>query len=56
MGIRFCIIFGLMTLLSGCIVAPRFEMTERLNFNYAPLTPNLPVSYEDLLCCAECRA
>ena len=56
MGIRFCLIFATQTLLSGCIIAPRFEMTERIQFNYAP--PNTPVaiSPEDLLCCAECRA
>ncbi len=56
MGIRFCLIFASLTLLSGCVVVPRFEMTERMQFNYAP--PNVPVqmSSEDLLCCAECRA
>ena len=56
MGIRFCVIFATLTLLSGCIAVPRFEMTQRIEFNYAP--PNTPalISAEDLLCCVECQA
>ena len=56
MGIRFCLIFATLTLLSGCIVAPRFEMTERIDFNYAPPNQTAQLSAEDLLCCAQCKA
>jgi hypothetical protein len=56
MGTRFCVIFAMMTLLSGCIVTPRFEMTERFQFNYAPMAAQVPMSPEDLLCCSLCRA
>lgn len=56
MGTRFCLIFASLTLLSGCIAVPRFEMTQRIEFNYAPPNMPVPMSSEDLLCCADCQA
>jgi hypothetical protein len=56
MGTRFCLIFACLTLLSGCIATPRFDMTERIQFNYTPMNAQVQMSYEDLLCCSMCRA
>ena len=56
MGLRFCIIFATLTMLSGCIIVPRFEMTERIEFNYAPPPMPIQLSYEDMLCCNDCQA
>jgi len=56
MGTKFCVIFATLTLLSGCIAVPRFEMTERIQFNYAPPSAPTQLSSDDLLCCVECRA
>lgn len=55
MGTRFCLIAAMLTLLSGCIVTPRFEMTERIDFNYSPMA-QAPMSYSDILCCVDCTA
>lgn len=55
MGTRFCLIVSMLTLLSGCIITPRFEMTERFDFNYSPIA-QAPMSYSDILCCVDCTA
>lgn len=55
MGTRFLLIASMLTLLSGCIVTPRFEMVDRIDFNYSPMA-QAPMTYSDILCCADCTA
>jgi len=52
---RFLAAIGVMTLLSGCIVTPRVEMTRHMDFNYV-YQPTAQLSYVDLMCCARCSA
>jgi hypothetical protein len=41
--------------LSGCLITPEVEFSQKLEFDYVP--PNVqPMSYNDLLCCEQCRA
>ena len=50
---RLAICLALCTQLSACIITPRFEVTEKLNFDYVPVSAQ-PMSYNDLLCCEQC--
>ena len=43
-------------LLGGCIITPRVEMTERIDFNYHAPAIQSQMSAPDLMCCTECRA
>ena len=55
MIIRFALLAVLMSSLSGCIVIPRTEMTQRIDFNYVTYPEDM-LSYNDLMCCAQCTA
>ena len=46
---------SLMTMLSGCVITPRIEMTRRIDFNYV-YQPQAQLSYNDIMCCARCTA
>ncbi len=52
---RFLLLPTLMSTLSGCIVVPRTEMTQRIDFNYVTY-PAEALSSVDLMCCAQCAA
>ena len=52
---RFLVLTAFMSTLSGCIVIPRTEMTQRIDFNYVTM-PAAQLSYNDLMCCAQCTA
>lgn len=52
---RFLLLTALLSTLSGCIVIPRTEMTQRIDFNYVTY-PQEALSYNDLMCCAQCTA
>lgn len=41
--------------LTGCMVTPKFEMSETINFDYVRQDVT-PMSYNDLLCCYDCNA
>ena len=41
---------SMLFLLSGCIVTPRVEMTERIDFNYHAPAIAAPLSATDLMC------
>jgi hypothetical protein len=57
MGSRFLLIISSLTLLSGCVVAPRFDLTEKIQFNYAPnVQAQQALSFSDLMCCLDCTA
>lgn len=58
MFFRFCFIISTLTVVSGCIVTPRFEMTQRIDFSYTPQASLQvqPMSYNDVLCCYDCQA
>jgi hypothetical protein len=52
---RLLVLSALLSTLSGCVVIPRTEMTQRIDFNYVTY-PEDVLSYNDLMCCAECSA
>jgi len=52
---RLLILTALVTTLSGCIVVPRTEMTQRIDFNYVTY-PQEALSSTDIMCCAQCTA
>lgn len=52
---RTLILIAILSGLSGCVVSPRIEISETLNFD-APMPDQTPLSYADLLCCYECNA
>lgn len=57
MGSRFLVIFASLTLLSGCVVTPRIDVTEQIQFNYAPnVQAPQALSFTDLMCCLDCTA
>lgn len=56
MVIRACILIAILGQLSACIVTPRFEMAQTINFDYVPPVAPIPLSYSDLLCCYDCTA
>lgn len=41
--------------ISGCIITPRFDNVQPVTFN-SPAPNQQQLSYEDLLCCEECKA
>ncbi len=55
MLIRIIALCAAVVTLSGCIVTPRIEIAERIDFNFTP-PDQKPMSYSDLLCCHECHA
>lgn len=52
---RLLVLSALLSTLSGCVVIPRTEMTQRIDFNYVTYPEDM-LSYNDLMCCAECSA
>lgn len=52
---RIAVLTIILASLSGCVVIPRTEMTQRIDFNYVTY-PEEVLSYNDLMCCAECAA
>jgi hypothetical protein len=52
---RFIALSLVLSTLSGCIVVPRTEMTQRIDFNYVTY-PSQALSYNDIMCCAQCAA
>ena len=52
---RITISLAFSAMLSGCVITPEIEMTERLDFDYVPQNVQ-PMSYNDLLCCEQCSA
>ena len=50
---RFTALTLLLSSLSACVVIPRTEMTQRIEFNYVTY-PAETLSYNDLMCCAQC--
>lgn len=42
--------------LSGCLATPRIEIAQRLDFDYITPAQAPVMSYNDLLCCLECKA
>lgn len=52
---RFLVLTALLSTLSGCIIIPRTEMTQRIDFNYITVPP-VALGYDDLMCCAQCTA
>ena len=46
---RFLLLATLLTTLSGCIVVPRTEMTQRIDFNYVTY-PQEVLTYSDVMC------
>ena len=54
MFLRIALILALLLPLSGCIITPRIDISEQLDFDYVPQQP--PMSYSDLLCCYDCQA
>ena len=52
---RFTALAVLLSTVSGCVVIPRTEMTQRIDFNYVTY-PAETLSYNDIMCCAQCTA
>jgi len=55
MSTRLLLILATLPLLSGCVVTPRFEISERYNFSYPSTTvpvvaPTQQLSTEDVMC------
>ena len=55
MILRTCLFLAILSQLSACIATPRFEISERIDFN-AMQPDQKPMSYSDLLCCYDCTA
>jgi hypothetical protein len=49
---RVFLLIALMPVLSGCIITPRVEMTERIDFNYHAPAIAQPMNFEDQMCAA----
>ncbi len=55
MIIRTFLLIAILSQLSACIVTPRFEVAQKIEFNH--MQPDQrPMSYSDLLCCYDCTA
>ena len=49
---RLVFLFTTLSLVSGCIMTPRVQMTERIDFNYHAPAIIQPLSYTDQMCSA----
>ena len=49
---RFIFTLSALTLVSGCVITPRVEMTERIDFNYHAPAIAAPMSAVDQMCSA----
>ena len=52
---RIALIIAILPLLGGCVITPRFEMVQQINFDY-PAVDFQPTGYSDPLCCLDCTA
>ncbi len=55
MKTKICVLFALLIPLSGCIVTPRIEISDTINFDSIP-PEQKTVSFNDDLCCWRCNA
>ena len=49
---RFILTASMLSMLTGCIVTPRVEMTERIDFNYHAPALAQPMGLTDQMCSA----